>query len=129
MPKYSRLIPLELVYLCLLFSSKLQRTSLLNFPWPQGPSCAILSDRTINCWGSNTYGQLGNGLTAQSVGPVEVSGISNAIKIDSTLEDGRHSCALLADGGVKCWGKGASGQLGNGADSTSTTPVYVSGFE
>jgi alpha-tubulin suppressor-like RCC1 family protein len=93
-------------------------------------TCALLSDSTINCWGTNSpYGQLGNGSTSNSVGPVEVSGISNARKIDSTVEDGSHSCALLLDGGVKCWGKGTSGQLGNGANSTSFVPVYVSGFE
>ena len=92
-------------------------------------TCALLSDSTINCWGTNIYGQLGNGLTQRSAGPVEVSGINTAIKIDSSVEDGRHSCALLFDGRIKCWGKGDSGQLGNNSNTSSSTPVYVSGFE
>src|SRR5690606_25380222 len=41
-------------------------------------------------------------------------------------------CALLADGGVRCWGGtsfgAAVGVLGNGASEASTTPVAVSGI-
>ena len=40
-----------------------------------------------------------------------------------------HSCALLTDGKIKCWGRDVYGQLGDGAiTSSQTTPVEVSGL-
>lgn len=38
-----------------------------------------------------------------------------------------HSCAILMDGTVKCWGLGKHGQLGNGSQASSRTPVTVTG--
>jgi RHS repeat-associated protein len=88
-------------------------------------SCALLSDRTIRCWGANGSGQLGNGNTAHSFVPVGVSGISTAVAISAGES---HSCAALSDGTIKCWGFNGSGQLGNGGFNNSTTPVGVSGI-
>jgi hypothetical protein len=39
-----------------------------------------------------------------------------------------HSCALLADGTISCWGRNSNGQLGNGATINSSSPVAVSGI-
>ena len=87
-------------------------------------SCALLSDGTIKCWGDNSAGQLGNGSTTASTTPVAVSPLSTTAKAVST---GRaHSCALLTDGKVECWGDNSAGQLGNGSTTTSATPVPVS---
>ena len=36
-----------------------------------------------------------------------------------------HSCAVLVDGSVRCWGKGNRGQLGNGVRADATSPVMV----
>ena len=74
-------------------------------------SCALLATGRVECWGSNDYGQLGNGSTTDSSTPVQVSGISNATAISA---GGAHSCALLATGEIYCWGLNEDGQLGNG---------------
>jgi len=70
-------------------------------------SCAVLTDKTVKCWGQNTYGQLGDGTTTSSSTPVSVSGISTAVSI-ALGED--HSCAVLTDRAIKCWGREACSQ-------------------
>ena len=81
------------------------------------------------CWGWGIHGNLGNGSTNNSSLPVEVNGINNATKITSSPGIGWHSCALLNDGKIACWGDGSSGQLGNNSNTLSSTPIFVIGFE
>ena len=90
-------------------------------------SCAVLNDGSAKCWGKNSDGQLGDGTTTSSSTPVSVSGISTAVSI---ALGSYHSCAILTDGSIKCWGKGSSlgGLLGNGATTSSSSPVSVSGI-
>ena len=92
-------------------------------------TCALLADKTVKCWGYNQYGQLGDGSTIQSTLPVSVSGIDGTTVQATAIAAGyRHSCALLADETVKCWGDNAFGQLGNGSTIKSNLPVPVSGI-
>jgi alpha-tubulin suppressor-like RCC1 family protein len=87
-------------------------------------SCALLKDGSVECWGWNIEGQLGNG-GADSPTPVVVSGIHSATAISA---GGNDTCALLRSGAVVCWGANLDGQLGNGGTSDSSTPVVVSGL-
>ena len=89
-------------------------------------ACALLLDGTIQCWGNNSYGELGNTGTQ----PVTVSGIHDAVAVSAGY---LYSCALLKAGSAWCWGLNDAGQLGNGADANDrlnplTTPVEVRGF-
>jgi cysteine-rich repeat protein len=94
----------------------------------QNHACAALADGTVNCWGSHASGQLGTNTPVDSAvhfDPVPVFGISKAVSVTA----GRlHSCALLADGTVKCWGANTTGQLGDGTTQLRVAPVTVVGL-
>jgi len=94
-------------------------------------TCMRLPDRTVQCWGENNYGQLGNGdgnLASSSV-PVAVRDLNTATRV--VTGDG-HTCALVGDNPnatVQCWGLGDSGQRGDGSFNTiSTVPGPVVGI-
>lgn len=91
-----------------------------------GHSCALLSSGGVSCWGGNQAGQLGDGGTSERRVPVAVLGLTESIT--ALAVGGSHSCALLQSGGVACWGRNQSGQLGNGANADQTTPVAVAGL-
>jgi alpha-tubulin suppressor-like RCC1 family protein len=89
-------------------------------------TCAVLSDGTVKCWGENSHGQLGNGPSFFNFfSPVAVPGVTNAIAVSAGVY---HTCAVLSDGPVKCWGNNSAGGLGDGTTINSSTPVTVSGI-
>lgn len=89
-------------------------------------SCVVTASGTVQCWGSNNYGQLGNGTVTNSGIPVTVTGLSN---VKAVAVGSLHACALTNVGTVWCWGQAAEGQLGNGIIATlSNTPVQVTGL-
>jgi alpha-tubulin suppressor-like RCC1 family protein len=89
-------------------------------------SCALLASGTVSCWGRGGAGQLGDGTFASaSLTPVAVHSLSFVTAI---VAGANHVCALPAGGSPKCWGRGGSGQLGNGANTNRSTPVSVTGL-
>jgi Regulator of chromosome condensation (RCC1) repeat len=89
-------------------------------------SCALTDAGGVQCWGSNAYGQLGDGTTDDSAGPVGVSGLDSGVT--AIAAGAEHACALTAAGGVKCWGLNYDGELGDGTTTDSPVPVDVAGL-
>jgi hypothetical protein len=86
-------------------------------------NCALMPDRTVMCWGRNARGQIGNGNANTPVTlPTQVVGLNSVATLNL---GGFHSCALMQDATVKCWGQGDQQQLGVPGLATSSTPVTV----
>jgi alpha-tubulin suppressor-like RCC1 family protein len=81
-------------------------------------TCALLSDGSVKCWGLNTEGQLGypgvsKVAVPSSVEPVSITNLPG-VTVTALAAGWMHTCALLSDGSVKCWGWNDRGQLGYG---------------
>lgn len=91
-----------------------------------GSSCAVLTSGGVKCWGSNAFGQLGDGSTSNRLTPVDVTGLST--DVTSVSLGLGHGCALTSAGAMKCWGRNSYGELGDGTTIDRATPVDVVGL-
>ncbi|HWN68387.1 MAG TPA: chromosome condensation regulator, partial [Haliangium sp.] len=80
-------------------------------------TCALLEDGAVRCWGQNRSGELGQGHT-QSIGDDELPASVDVVDVGGRVVEiaaGRyHTCALLEEGTLRCWGSNWAGQLGYG---------------
>jgi len=80
-------------------------------------TCALLTDGNVRCWGRGTYGRLGYG-SQNDVGLTQTPAAAGDINLGGTAAaigaGGEHTCALLSNGNVRCFGRGLSGRLGYG---------------
>jgi hypothetical protein len=88
-------------------------------------TCVRKTDGSGSCWGSNYYGQLGNGST---------SGISDAVPPGAIMSFGTvmamaggwdFNCAMRTGGTVACWGRNGDGRLGTGDEMQRSVPTAV----
>ena len=88
--------------------------------------CVVTTAGKVACWGNNHDGQLGDGTRVDRSKPEAVIGLLGQAKAVATGE--RHSCALMASGGVKCWGNNHDGELGDGTRMDRVTSLDVAGL-
>ena len=92
-------------------------------------TCALLTGGAVACWGFGADGEMGNGAATSHLLPVRVIGVgggrdARAVQISA---GSLHVCARTAGGGVKCWGGGGQGQIGNGSSVDATSAEDVVG--
>ena len=91
-------------------------------------TCAKTPGGVVQCWGANNAGQLGNGTLNV---PVKINVPGNVTGLPAVISamdaGGDHACVLMTNGGLRCWGANAAGQLGNGMLTPSATPADVLG--
>ncbi len=86
-------------------------------------TCARKSDGSLWCWGLNKYGEIGDGTQINRLSPVQVGALGTSVA--EVAAGGYHTCARKTDGTLWCWGRNATGQLGNGTTLDSLSPVQV----
>jgi alpha-tubulin suppressor-like RCC1 family protein len=96
-------------------------------------ACVRHAGGTFACWGERYYGQLGIGGTVDDTLDVPPHGAETAIApgVASLVAGASHTCVLLTDGAVKCFGLNSKGQVGPGANTAAEEvrlPAPVTGF-
>jgi alpha-tubulin suppressor-like RCC1 family protein len=94
-----------------------------------GHTCVLVQGGQIQCFGLNSAGQVGAGVD-QILTPQVRSGLHGKAVAVGSGSMARHTCAVIADGGVDCWGQNDAGQLGDAPRTMqegrlSRTPVRV----
>lgn len=85
-------------------------------------ACVALSSGAARCWGTNPYGQLGDGSATQRTLPTTVSGLTGV----TSISGGGHMTCASAASGPACWGYNGYGSLGDGTTTTRYLPTSVS---
>ena len=96
-------------------------STISEFSGGQAHTCYISSDGKVKCWGLNLYGQLGLGDTlnrsdegGESITSLAEVDLGTGHTAKKVVAGYYHTCAILDDDSVKCWGDNDVGQLGLG---------------
>jgi alpha-tubulin suppressor-like RCC1 family protein len=88
-------------------------------------SCAMFTDGRVKCWGANADGGLGyEDSNYRGYGPSQMGdklpfvNLGAGVTVVDISASYNYTCAVLSNGGVKCWGRGFDGQLGQGSQKT-----------
>jgi alpha-tubulin suppressor-like RCC1 family protein len=85
-------------------------------------SCAVMRDKTVQCWGSTQHGVVPQGsgrARAVQLHAVTITGLTSVLEVAAGAT---HACALQEDGTVLCWGSNEHGELGDGTRISRPKP-------
>ena len=91
-----------------------------------GDSHFCASSSALKCWGSNVFGQLGDGTTTNRVTPTAVVTLTSGVF--GVWGGAQQTCARKSNNTAWCWGSNNLGSLGDGTQTDRLTPTQVSGL-
>jgi alpha-tubulin suppressor-like RCC1 family protein len=89
-------------------------------------TCGATREGSVFCWGANARGELGNASTTPSRVPFPIR-LNRRPTVKAVVAGTAHTCALLGEGEVLCWGENKAGQAGNGKTGRVLSPSGVKG--
>jgi alpha-tubulin suppressor-like RCC1 family protein len=93
----------------------------------EASACAVTAAGGVVCWGADGHGQLGDGQGSDRFTPTPATGLGSGVtSVGPGVADS--SCAVLAAGGLRCWGRDQFEQLGDGGTADQSVPTVVVGF-
>jgi alpha-tubulin suppressor-like RCC1 family protein len=87
-------------------------------------SCGLSTSDRVYCWGSNGFGQAGDGTTTRRTRPAAAIG---GLSFRWVSPGGDHTCGTTLDNRAFCWGRNELGNLGDGTTTSRTRPTRVVG--
>jgi alpha-tubulin suppressor-like RCC1 family protein len=92
-----------------------------------GTSCALRSGGRVSCWGNGYQGRLGIGEPVASIVELATE-LPGLVDVEALSSNNSHTCAVLAEGRVSCWGQNVWGELGDRTTQPRYTPSAVFGL-
>src|SRR5262249_43053353 len=88
----------------------------------QSHTCAVLGDHTLYCWGDDTFRPVGaRAPPGPQTAPIPLAGTFSTV-----VAGAYHTCGRRIAGGVACWGRNRSGEVGDGSFAERDAPSTVS---
>jgi alpha-tubulin suppressor-like RCC1 family protein len=100
-------------------------TNVADIEMGGGTSCAILSDRSIRCWGDNSNSKHNSTSSTNNWSPRLPDSPSNLANVASISPGTAHACNVSFAGTTRCWGNGSNYRLGLGNTTNVTTPTPI----
>jgi alpha-tubulin suppressor-like RCC1 family protein len=108
----------------------------------EGHSCGVAVGGTLYCWGKNNFGQLGSASDSTCRRAFDTSGLGLDAEVacrarpapvdapppgtfESVTLGSEHTCGVMTDHRIYCWGRNDTGQLGDGTTTSRMTPAPI----
>jgi alpha-tubulin suppressor-like RCC1 family protein len=88
-------------------------------------TCGVTTGSSAYCWGWKYYGQLGDGSERGDGARLSPVAVVGGLQFSAVSAGRDHTCGVTTGNAGYCWGQDSAGELGDGSQTTTSTPVAV----